>query len=259
MLHYEVHGEQGPYLLLLHGMLSSKAQWLLNVTALTRVCRPVLVELLAHGRSSSPEEPAPYHPDAYVRAFEVIRKSLGAERWFVCGQSFGACLTLRYALAHPERVMAQVFTNSNSALADAETVNTYRENAKTRAQGVLERGHAFIAEMPIFPARGRYLPAEARDALVADAALLNPKGLAMTFHHSSPHVSLYDRIHENSVPTLLVCGERERRFAAGRARAVAAMPHLTYLGAEGAGHAVNIEAAERFNTAVTEWIARHGG
>lgn len=259
MLHYEVRDGDGPYLMMLHGMLSSKAQWLLNLEALSEFCRPVLVELLAHGRSASPEDAAHYHPDAYVRAFEAIREALGAERWFICGQSFGASLTLRYALAHPERVIAQVFTNSSSALADTETVAMYRENSENRAQGVEQGGHEFIAEMPIFPAKARRLPDEARDALVADAALLNPAGLAMTFRHSSPFVSVREQIHQNIVPTLLVCGERERRFDSNRAHAVAHMPALTYVGAEDAGHAVNIEAAKVFNDALAAWIERHGG
>lgn len=258
MLHYEVRDGDGPYLMMLHGMLSSKAQWLLNVEALSEFCRPVLVELLAHGRSASPAEAEHYHPDAYVRAFEAIREGVGCERWYICGQSFGASLTLRYALAHPERVIAQVFTNSSSALADAETVAMYRENSESRAKGVEEGGHEYLADMPIFPAKARRLPEEARDALVEDASLLNPAGLAMTFRHSSPYVSLRGRIHENTVPTLLVCGERERRFDANREHAVAHMPELTYVGAEGAGHAVNIEAAEVFNQALADWIARHG-
>lgn len=259
MLHYEVRDGNGPYLMLLHGMLSSKAQWLLNVAVLAEFCRPVLVELWGHGRSPSPGDAAAYHPDAYVGAFEAIREALGCERWFICGQSFGASLTLRYALIHPERVIAQAFTNSSSALADAETVAMYRENSENRAQGVERGGHEYIAEMPIFPAKARRLPDEVRDALVEDAALLNPAGLAMTFRHSSPFVSLRPRIHENTVPSLLVCGERERRFDGNRQYAQAHMPALTYVGAKEAGHAVNIEAAEVFNGALAAHLARHAG
>ena len=37
------------------------------------------------------------------------------------------------------------------------------------------------------------------------------------------------------------------------------MPELTYVGAQDAGHAVNIEAAEVFNTAVAAHLARHAG
>src|SRR5690349_20972563 len=117
MLHVEIHGGEGPLLLLVHGMLASRAQWQLNLPALRRVCRPVVVELLGHGRSPAPTHPDPYRPSAYVLEFERIRAELGAERWILCGQSLGAALTLRYALDHPERVQAQIFTNSNSAFA----------------------------------------------------------------------------------------------------------------------------------------------
>ncbi|MGH7554635.1 MAG: alpha/beta fold hydrolase, partial [Longimicrobiales bacterium] len=61
--------------------------------ALSRVSRPVVVELYGHGRSSSREDPAAYHPDAYVAEFECIRALVGAERWAICGQSLGAALT----------------------------------------------------------------------------------------------------------------------------------------------------------------------
>ncbi|MDP6343309.1 MAG: alpha/beta fold hydrolase [Alphaproteobacteria bacterium] len=256
--HYEVHDGDGPYLLLLHGMLSSRAQWMLNVAALTEFCRPVVMELFAHGRSPSPEDPQAYHPDSYLRTFERIRRELGVERWFVCGQSFGAGLTLRYALEHPERVVAQIFTNSSSALADAEMVAAYRDNSENRARAMEQGGHDFIAELPIHPARARRLPVEVRDALVRDTELLDPAGLARAFRHSSPHLSVRERIGENVVPTLLVCGEREERFAGSRQFAEANMPELTVVGAD-AGHAVNIEAADVFNQAVADLIQRHGG
>ena len=62
--HYEVHPGRGPHLLLVHGMLSSRAQWLPNLAALAAVCRPVTLELWGHGRSPAPADPAAYHPDA---------------------------------------------------------------------------------------------------------------------------------------------------------------------------------------------------
>jgi len=117
-LHVEVHHGDGPYALLVHGILSSRAQWLPNLDAVRTVCRPVVVELWGHGRSPEPSDPEAYTPDAYVEAFDRVRRSLGVESWLIIGQSLGAALTLRYALSHPERAIAQVFTNSSSALAD---------------------------------------------------------------------------------------------------------------------------------------------
>jgi pimeloyl-ACP methyl ester carboxylesterase len=101
-LHVEVHPGNGPYLLLVHGILSSRAQWMLNLEALSRITQPVVVELLGHGRSPAPEAPDPYRSEGYVRACEQIRRRLGVSEWLLCGQSLGAALTLKYALDHPQ-------------------------------------------------------------------------------------------------------------------------------------------------------------
>lgn len=84
-LHFDVHGRKGPYLLLVHGFLSSRAHWILNLEELSAFCRPVVVELLGHARSPAPDDPLAYAPESYVAEFEAIRKILGAERWLVCG------------------------------------------------------------------------------------------------------------------------------------------------------------------------------
>ncbi|MBI5505747.1 MAG: alpha/beta hydrolase, partial [Deltaproteobacteria bacterium] len=103
--HWEVCEGRGPFVLLVHGVLSSRAQWSPNLPALQSVARPVIVELWGHGRSPSPSDAARYDPAAYVREFEKIRETLGAQRWLVCGQSLGGALTLRYALDHPQRLI----------------------------------------------------------------------------------------------------------------------------------------------------------
>ena len=77
-IYYEVHGQKGPFLLMLHGILSSRAQWIPNLKELKEFCRPVIVELFGHGRSPAPDTPEIYSPDNYVREFECIRRNLGA-------------------------------------------------------------------------------------------------------------------------------------------------------------------------------------
>ena len=119
-LYWEVHRGNGLYLLMVHGFLSSRAQWMPNIEALSEKATPVVVELLGHGRSGGPKSPDAYHPDEYVKMFEEIRRRLGIDTWFVCGQSLGACLTLRYALTHPDRINAQIFTNTVAGFAEKD-------------------------------------------------------------------------------------------------------------------------------------------
>ena len=254
MLHTEVHEGRGSYLLLVHGMLASRAQWMLNLEALAQVCRPVVVELWGHGRSPAPEDPARYHPDRYVEEFERIRRQLGAERWLICGQSLGAALTLRYTLDHPERVIAQVFTNSNSALAEPEWGALVRPALQAHARRIESEGRAALEASPVHPRKSRRLPPEVQAALVADCERHDPLGIALTGVETVPHSSVRNRIHTNRVRSLLLVGEHEKRFTPHREFASTHMPRLEVRNLA-AGHAVNIEAAAGFNAAVSAFFA----
>lgn len=186
-LHANVYDGTGPYMLLVHGFLSSRAQWALNLAALSRVVRPVTVELWGHSRSPAPAESSWYHPDGYMAQFDALRQRLGAERWVLCGQSLGAALTMRYALTHPAHVLAQVFTNSSAALADASWLQTRRATADEQAATVEREGQPALEALRVHPVHARRLPQEARDALVADARLHTPRGIANTLRYTSPN------------------------------------------------------------------------
>jgi len=241
---------------MVHGFLSSRAQWQPNLDALRQVARPVVLELWGHARSPGPDDPAYYHPDAYVAFFEALRQRLGAEQWLVCGQSLGAALTLRYALTHPTRVIAHIFTNSSAGLADAEWIHTRRQSAREQAEAIEREGLAAVERIPVHPQHAKRLPAAVHQALLEDTALHTPLGIARTLRYTTPESPVRDRVGENQVPTLLVCGERERRFTTKREFVESAMPHLKVVGTPG-GHAVNIETADEFNTAVVDFIRQH--
>jgi pimeloyl-ACP methyl ester carboxylesterase len=254
-LHVDVHDGEGPYLLLVHGMLSSRVQWMPNLDALSQFSRPVVVELWGHGRSPTPVQMHHYTPDAYVEQFELLREELGAERWLLCGQSMGASLTLRYVFTHPQRAIAHAFTNTNSALAEPTSPERmpYGQNQIKRVQ---EHGRVAIDDHPMNPLVNRKLSPELREQLAADIAAMTPEGFEAMMAHTQPEAPLGQRLGENTVPSLLVVGEREKGFAPLRERAERTMPHLETIGLD-ANHAVNINQAEGFNTAVTEFFLRH--
>ena len=252
-LHFDVHGERGPFLLLVHGMLSSRAQWLENLAPLELFCRPVVVELFGHGRSPAPDDPSRYAPENYVAEFESIRSALGGERWFICGQSLGAALTLRYALDHPDAVLAQVLTNSMSAFADGDWAARARPVLEAQARQIRENGRRALDAHPFNPSNSRRLPPQLRSALVADYKLHDPLGIAYTSLYTVPNSSVRARVAENLVPALLVVGEREKAFKDQALYAERTIPNIEVVRLD-AGHAVNAEAAGPFNQAVTMFL-----
>ncbi|MEZ5855613.1 MAG: alpha/beta fold hydrolase [Hyphomicrobiaceae bacterium] len=254
MPYYEVHaGTQGPYLLMVHGFLSSRSQWRINLPALSKIARPVLLELLAHGRSPAPENEEPYTVAAYIQAFETIRESLGVERWVVCGQSFGAGLAIQYAIERPERVMGLIFTNSISALSAKDDPERAAANAE-RLRTVSERGRQALQELRIHPRHAKRFPEDIKAEMVADADAIPPEGIVRSVSLTSPHLSIAHRLGEVTVPALLVNGRWEKRFQPMRDKVAAELPGVRVVDLDG-GHSVNIEAADGFNAAVTEFIA----
>ncbi|MDP9235898.1 MAG: alpha/beta hydrolase [Chloroflexota bacterium] len=248
-----MHAGSGPFVLLVHGFLSSRAQWLANLESLSQVARPVVVELFGHGRSPSPEEPAAYAPSNYVAEFERIREILGVDRWLLCGQSLGAALSFRYALDCPRRISAHIFTNSMSALAEDGWPDRVRPGLEAQARRLAEGGRGVLEQHPLSPLRNRRLSAVQREAFAADSELLEPSGIARTGLFTIPASSVRWRVGSNSVPTLLVVGEREKQFAPYRRFAETEMPMLT-VAAMDAGHAPNLDAAESFNEVIVGFV-----
>lgn len=251
LLYYEVHGTHGPFILLVHGMISSRAQWIPNLDALTAFSRPVIIELFGHGRSPSPKNSQCYTPDNYVNEFERIRCKLGVDHWFLCGQSLGASLTLRYALYHPERIIAQIFTNSQSALSG----ETWDDALKLLSKRLEEEGHKLIETLPLHPSQSRHLKPEIKNILIEDAKLIDVQGFSYTGLYTVAECSVRNMIHKNQIPTLLIVGNYDKQFAPYREFAEQTMLQLEVLVLDG-GHAVNIDAAEEFNKATQEFIAR---
>jgi len=251
LLYYEVHGTHGPFILLVHGMISSRAQWIPNLEALKAFGRPVIIELFGHGRSPSPEDPACYTPDNYVNEFERIRIKLGVDRWFLCGQSLGASLTLRYALYHPERIIAQVFTNSQSALSD----QTWDDALRLLSQRLEEEGHKLIETLPLHPSHSRHLKPEIKNTLVEDAKMIDVQGFSYTGLYTVAKCSVRTIINKNQIPTLLIVGKHDKQFLPYYEFVQQNMPELEVLVLDG-GHAVNIDAAEQFNKATQDLIER---
>jgi 2-succinyl-6-hydroxy-2,4-cyclohexadiene-1-carboxylate synthase len=248
----DVHPGKGAPMLLMHGFLSSRAQWRANLTALAAVCTPVTVELLGHGRSESPKDPRAYRAAAYLDRFEAVRIMLGAERWFVCGQSFGAGLTLRYSLDYPERVVGQVFTNSLSGVMPTRGTAEARE---AQASDIEARGQTALEHMDHYPRPALRLPEAHWRGILDDASLLSPPGVAQGVRVTIPELSVAERLSEIAVPTLLVNGRRETRFQPVRDDLAREIPGVEIVDLDG-GHSINIAKPEGFNAAVTEFVTR---
>lgn len=247
-LAYETAGDRAaPAVLLVHGFISSNAQWLVNREAFAVRHRLVMVELWGHGRSPTPSDPEQYSVAGYIEQFERIRDALGIERWALIGQSYGAGLAIRYALTHPRRCSALVVTNSRSAFGD---LTAEREAGDSRPRPALESPR----DLPIHPVNARRFPKAVKDAMVADADAV-PLAAIRAGGRLALELNCTDALAGLSVPVLLANGVYEKAFQPEVARLRARYPALEVADLDG-GHSVNIEAAAAFNEVVLDFLDR---
>lgn len=250
---YEVYSRgNGPAMLMMHGMLSSRLQWKHNKAALSGMVDPVLVEFWGHGQSPVPDDPGRYTVDAMVASIDRVREHVGAQQIVLCTQSFGAGLGLHYCLQHPDRVIAHIFTNSISALMVPDTPDAIADRDKRLAL-IRDMGRAGLEKMPFHPVHARRLDPAVREVLIDAANQVSPEAFLLLTGQTRPNLSVIDRVADITVPTLLVNGRWEKRFQPLRDQVSALMPALQVADIE-AGHAVNLEQANQFNEAVLAFL-----
>ena len=254
-LHCEVYGSEGLPVLFIHGFLSSRAHWMPNVPDfIDSGFRPIVLELYGHGLSPVPESVAEYHPQNYIQQFERIREMLDIPEWFLCGQSLGAGLTLNYAYTHPDKIIAQAFTNSRAAMME---LDERTETLKSFSQEIKEKGQRAITESNMNPVRSRRLRTDIKAALVEHNKNMSLQNFEDTMHHTVPHACVKHRLKDNVVSALHVFGQREQSFQKDRDFIFEHMNNCEVVDLERSGHAVNLDDAESFNRAVIDFFTKN--
>ncbi|MGH9128971.1 MAG: alpha/beta fold hydrolase [Acidimicrobiales bacterium] len=176
------------------------------------------------------------------------------------GYSMGARLCLHLALAQPELVERLVMLGATAGIEDPAARAARRRADETLADSLdpppgsegdpvgepAARLDAFLDEWlarPLFAT----LPPQA--AGLDDRRRNTPAGLASSLRlaGTGTQESLWDRLHELAMPTLVMAGALDAAFAARAARMVAAIgPNATLALLPGAGHAAHLEQPGAF-------------
>lgn len=255
---YEIypHPESAPPILLVHGFTASKASFEANLIGLREYFTVITVELLGHGDSDAPEDPALYRPDRATRRILQLLDHLGYQRVLLCGHSLGGALALRLALDAPEWVAGLVVINSSSAAGNPE----WREAARPRMEEMAARlraegSTAFMKSTRLYPAHSKRLDPLSKELLTRDFDRLKPEGLAGTAESLVIDVNAWERHPVLSVPMLLVVGEKDADFAPNADAFMERFPPdlARQVKLPLAGHAANIEQPREFEAAVVQF------
>jgi 3-oxoadipate enol-lactonase len=236
-------GERTP-IVFLHGVGSDKSVWRPQLEHFRGDRRAIAFDYPGYGES----DPAPEGTtrDDYASAILAAMSELGIRKAHVCGLSLGGVVAIALHHAWPERVASLI-------LAD-----TFAEHPEGR--GFYERSIEASSDMRMLAeARIDILIAQAADPavrtdLIETMARIDPAA----FRIGAEAVWLADqrdRVHDIRVPTLVLCGDEDRITPPALSTALTRMiPGAQYEQIARAGHLINAERPDEFNTLVGAFI-----
>ena len=251
-------------LLLLHGFTGDSTTWS-DLVACLGPERVVLgVDLVGHGRSPAPEDPAEYTMPAVVASVAATVRAAGVERAHWLGYSMGGRVALHLALAEPSLVQCLILVGASPGIPDPAA------RAERVAQDVALAAFIRREGIEAFVDRWMAHPLFASQARLGDAHLARmraqrvgnrPAALARVLEGMGTGAMepVVDRFGEIQVPVLLAAGAEDAKFSQLARHMAERLPRAEMVIVPGAGHAVQVEAPRALAAAVEAFLRRVEG
>lgn len=239
-IYYELHGERSERtpLLLSHGFSASGDMWERNLNALTPERQVLTWDMLGHARSDAPAEQSAYGVERSVADMLALLDVLDAPRAVLGGMSLGGYLSLAFHARHPQRVAALILVDTGPGFRREEPREQWNEFCESTAAGLEREGLAALTPSP----------ERAQHPDLIGVVHTARRVMAQRDAH------VIDSLPRIAVPTLVVVGELDANFIAGADYMAAKIPHARSVTLTDAGHAANVEAANAFNAAVSDFL-----
>ncbi len=246
-----------PVLVFLHGFLGTGAQW--NPVRRALAKWPTLApDLPGHGRTPLP--PHTLHFDWLSAWLDAWLDTQQVSKAVLIGYSMGGRLAWHFAVHHPGRLVGLAIEGAAPGICDALARDQRRAADAARAARIHQVGLRTFAEewyrQPLFHSLAEQPVLLSR--AVQSASRQDAKAMARVIAELSPgrQPPLWDALPTLDIPTLLIAGARDAKYAALLDKAAALMPRAQRINIPGAGHNAHLEQSAAFAEAVRAWLER---
>jgi pimeloyl-ACP methyl ester carboxylesterase len=246
-----VRAGHGPPLVLLHGGLGDHRDWRRQIDDLADGFTVVAWDAPGCGGSSDP--PPTFRMPDYAATLVGFLDAIGISYPHVLGLSWGSTLALELYRRHPDVPRTLVLTAAYAGWAGSLAPDVVAERLATSLRDLDLPPEAFVRTWipTLFTS---HAPASMIEESVEIMAGFHPAGVRPMLH-ALAEADLRDVLPTIEVSTLLLYGAEDERSPLGVAhRMHEAIPRSDLVVLPDVGHMANLEAADRFNAAVREFI-----
>lgn len=257
LLYAEAHGEGLPVLLSC-AYVTTHENWRPQVEPLVAAgARVVLWDYRGHGRSQAPRDPAAYSMEQVVDDLgRVLDWAAPGRPAVLGGLSFGGLASLHFARDRLERVAGLVLVASGPGFKNADAAARWMDQVERSARALESRGLApFVSGRAAATTIGRRPELPAARAAARAIAAQDPVGLAHFGRRvAGPAPPVIDDLPRIDRPALVVVGEDDAAYLRAAEVMAAKLPRAERHVVPGAGHILNIEAAQAFDALVVGFL-----
>jgi len=251
-LYYEVHGEGEP-LVIVMGLSADLLAWALQIPEWSKHYKVIAIENRDVGRSSYAT--GPYEIGDMADDTLALADELGIDDFHLLGLSMGGAISQHIALKSPDRVrsLTLVVTWGGSGpygAARSDVLGPAFERMSLEERVDFLMISTMSEDFYKNPESVKWL----RNIMLSHPDPQKPEGFRRQLDACGRH-DVRDRLGDVSTPTHVIGAEHDVLVPPWKSTELAELipgAKLTML--DGAPHAVNIEAAERFNAAVVEFL-----
>ncbi|MBD3332404.1 alpha/beta fold hydrolase [candidate division GN15 bacterium] len=246
-LYYEENGKGEP-VIFLHGFTLDIRQWECELEVFGRGWRAIAYDALGHGKSSTPD--TGYGRDDRVEHLRAFIDALGLERAHVVGLSMGGVTAIGFALAYPERLRSMTLVSTGAA--------GYGVGKKIQLvdQAAREKGLEAAREKWKRTTLSYYTSEKRRIRDLMQRMIDEHSGAiwADPMRGKYPKSNDLQNVHRIETPTLLLAGTLDRIFLPLAHKLDKRLPNSRLQVFEDVGHMINLEAPERFERSVKQFL-----
>lgn len=252
---------EGPALVFVHGLGGSWQNWLENLPVFAASHRCVAMDLAGFGTSEPVD--GEVSMERYGRSVAELLDRLGIESAAVVGNSMGGFIALELAIRCPDLVERLVLVSAAVLWQEyrhAKPLVTLANSTEAVAARVLTEIPEWLLRRPRARAQAlRFGGIRAQPPPELQCELLLTARRTVGFLPAFQALASYPLRHELSTvgcPTLIVWGTKDPLVGVGHAKELGRLiPGSRVSLYEGIGHVVQLEAPERFNRELADFLS----
>ncbi len=252
---------EAPPLLLLHGFTGSGDSWAELMPAFSQQFSVITVDILGHGRSAAPSDSNRYTMPHVAADLIALLDTWQIERTALLGYSMGGRLALYLACHYPERFSQLILESSSPGLATEAERAARRQQDEALADWIEANGiEPFVARWEALPlwASQQQLSAETQQRLRQQRLQNSVVGLANSLRGmgTGAQPSLWPKLPEVTLPSLLIAGELDHKFVAIQEQMVGLLGNGRFHPIPNAGHTTHLEQPALFQAAIRSFLLK---